>query len=72
MKSSFFWDIMPCSPLKVTRHFPLKHRFTFNGLHDVISKMIELFSLPVVILLLFNKIRCRMPEVSFVLSGRGI
>jgi hypothetical protein len=31
MKSSIFWDIMPCSPL------------TFNGLQGLISQKIELF-----------------------------
>jgi hypothetical protein len=77
MKSSIFWDITPCSPLKVNRSFgetsnsspachllslwflarlilqprrwgrrvPLKRRFTFNWLHDVISQKIELFTI---------------------------
>jgi hypothetical protein len=36
MKSTIFWDIAPCSPLKV-------HRSTFNGLHGVVSQNIVLF-----------------------------
>jgi hypothetical protein len=49
MKSSVFWDITPCRPLKVNRsfggckrHFPPKRRLTFNGLHGVISLKTEL------------------------------
>jgi hypothetical protein len=63
MKSTVFWDITPCSPLKVNRlaicyhvgilarliqpwrwrrYFSLKRRFTFNGLHSVISQKIVL------------------------------
>jgi hypothetical protein len=45
MRSSVFWDMKPCSPLKVNRRFgrtcrlyPPKHRMTFNGLHGVISQ----------------------------------
>jgi hypothetical protein len=81
MKSSVFWDIIPCSPLKVKQRFrgtwhvhlqdweiallaaclmlvsclaylqhwrwrqnvPLKHWFTFNGLHSIIFQKIEFF-----------------------------
>jgi hypothetical protein len=46
MKSNIFWDIMPCSPLKVNRRFgetcSSKHRLNFNGLHGVISQKIVL------------------------------
>jgi hypothetical protein len=53
MKSSLFWDIMPCSPLKVNRRFrgtgsnkaskkptwkQVASRLTFNGLNCVISQ----------------------------------
>jgi hypothetical protein len=48
MKSSVFWDIMPCSLLKVNQHFggtcryfPLKRQLTFHGLQGVISQKIE-------------------------------
>jgi hypothetical protein len=63
MKSSIFWDMTPCSPLKVKlcsvpasrwfltwfilrpwrwkRHVLPKRRFTFKGLHCVISHKIE-------------------------------
>jgi hypothetical protein len=78
MNNFIFWDITPCSPLKVNRHFggichlnlqsrrwakqetivkagenlppwrwrrhiPPKRRLTFNGLHGVIFKKIQLF-----------------------------
>jgi hypothetical protein len=50
MKSSVFWDITPCSPLKISRCFggsyrlhPPKRQLTFNGLHGVISQKIERF-----------------------------
>jgi hypothetical protein len=53
MNTSIFWDITPCSPLKVNRRFggrqrrnvPSKRRFTFNGIHGVISKKIGLCKL---------------------------
>jgi hypothetical protein len=31
MKSSIFWDITPCSPLKVNRHFGRTCRIYFKG-----------------------------------------
>jgi hypothetical protein len=49
VKSSAFWDITPCSQLKVNRRFgwrrhaPRKRRLIFNGLHGVITQKIELF-----------------------------
>jgi hypothetical protein len=50
-KSSVFWDLTLCSPLKVNRCFrgrwrrrvPLKRQLTFSGLHSVISQNTELF-----------------------------
>jgi hypothetical protein len=43
VKSCIFWDIMPCSPLKVNQHVTLKHRLAFNRLHSIISQKIKLF-----------------------------
>jgi hypothetical protein len=55
MTSSVFWDITPCSPLKVDRrlgetylihlqgYVPPKRRMTFRGLQGVISQKIVLF-----------------------------
>jgi hypothetical protein len=59
MKSSIFWDIMLCSPLKVRLCLPLaftlvsclaysltlkmKCLLTFDGLHGIISHEIEFF-----------------------------
>jgi hypothetical protein len=52
MKSTIFWDITPCNPLKVNSLFydpedggdvPPKRRLPFNGLHGVISQKIVLF-----------------------------
>jgi hypothetical protein len=31
LKISVFWDVMPCSPLKVNRHFVAKIRLHFQG-----------------------------------------
>jgi hypothetical protein len=31
MKSTIFWDIMPCSPLKANRHFRRTYRLHFQG-----------------------------------------
>jgi hypothetical protein len=46
-KISIFWDITPCSPLKVRWYFrvPLKRWLTFNELHDItrISQKTEPF-----------------------------
>jgi hypothetical protein len=41
MKSSVVWDIMPYNLLKVNRHIPPKRGLIFNGLHGVISQVIE-------------------------------
>jgi hypothetical protein len=38
LKSTIFWDIMPCSPLRISWCFVdvhTKHNLTFNGLHGV-------------------------------------
>jgi hypothetical protein len=43
MKTSIFWDVTPCSALKVNRYVPPKRRFIFNGLHGVISHETELY-----------------------------
>jgi hypothetical protein len=47
MKSSIFWDITSCSPLRVNRRFGgicrLRRRLTFNNLYGVVSQKIELF-----------------------------
>jgi hypothetical protein len=45
MKSTVFWDTLPCGPLKVNRlrYVPPKRQLTFNGLHGVISQNIVLF-----------------------------
>jgi hypothetical protein len=37
MKSTIFWDIMPCSPLKVNRHFG-EHIAPFSGSNNKPSK----------------------------------
>jgi hypothetical protein len=46
-KSYIFWDITPCSPLKVTDvseglRIPPKRHLTFSGLHGVTFQKIEL------------------------------
>jgi hypothetical protein len=41
MKSYIFWDITPCSPLKINRLLGRTYRLhplTFNGLHGVITR----------------------------------
>jgi hypothetical protein len=43
MKSSVFWDITPCSPLKVNQHLRGTCQLAFNRLHNIISQKIELF-----------------------------
>jgi hypothetical protein len=49
VKCFVFWDIMPCSLLKVggrfggNKHDPVKRLSTFNGQLDVTSQKIELF-----------------------------
>jgi hypothetical protein len=47
MRSSIFWDIMPCCPLKANRRFGgdilAEHPLTYNILNDIISQNIELF-----------------------------
>jgi hypothetical protein len=49
MKSPVFWDVTPCSPLKINqsfwrcgRHVPPKHRLTLNWLHGVICDSLVL------------------------------
>jgi hypothetical protein len=61
MKSTNFWDIRPCSLLKVKRRFGRTYRLhlqcrisstrcqcrlNFNGLHGLMSQKLVLFSLP--------------------------
>jgi hypothetical protein len=38
MKSTIFWDITPCSPLKVNRHFGGKYRLNLQGRKNKPSK----------------------------------
>jgi hypothetical protein len=42
-KSSVFWGITQCSPVKVSRRFGVTSRLTFTGIHVVLSQNTELF-----------------------------
>jgi hypothetical protein len=76
IKSTIFWDIMPCSPLKAGLllgfffdpedgdDVPPKSWLTFNRLHGVISQKIVLF--------ITTAVRTSNATISFILREQDV
>lgn len=66
MKSSVFWNISPCSPLKINWHVPLKCRFTFSRLHGIIFQTRGIFITTFVWTSNHTKIKYVYPRLEYI------